>query len=68
MCSRSSKQASGGGVGFLVWMEVWMQKRCSKWHYGFTSKIVDKMAWEGIQFIGKRFEGWRAKMQGEEKA
>ena len=22
-----------------------------------------KMAWEGIQFIGKRVEGWRDKMQ-----
>ena len=27
-----------------------------------------EMAWEGIQFIGKRLEGWRAKMQGEGKA
>ena len=27
-------------------------------------KIVDEMAWEGIKFIGKRLEGWRAKMQG----
>ena len=26
------------------------------------------MAWEGIQFIGKRLEGWRAKMEGKEKA
>ena len=24
----------------------------SKGHYNFTSKIVDEMAWEGIQFIG----------------
>ena len=27
-----------------------------------------KMAWEGIQFIGKRLEGWRAKIEGKEKA
>ena len=26
------------------------------------------MAWEGIQFIGKRLEGLRAKMQGWRKA
>ena len=26
--------------------------------------IVIEMAWEGIQFIGKRLGGWRDKMQG----
>ena len=40
----------------------------SIWHYGFSLNDCVKMAWEGIQFIGKRLEGLRAKMQGWGKA
>ena len=34
------------GCMALVWILA------SKGHYNFTSKIVDDMSWEGIQFIG----------------
>ena len=52
------------GCGCMVFDAIWS----SKGHYGFTSWIVVKMAWEGIQFIGQGLEGWRVKMQGWVKA
>jgi hypothetical protein len=45
-------------IGYEIW--IWMMDYNSKlvafglsiWHYGFALDDCDKMAWEGIQFIG----------------
>ena len=48
MYARFASKGFNGGVGFLVWMMDLVYHGFSKWHYEFTSKIGDKMAWEGI--------------------
>ena len=54
----SPKASMEWEVGFWVWMNV---KRyeflLSKWQYYAALDDCDKMAWEGIQFIGKWLEG-----------
>ena len=50
-----------------MWIVALVCNRLSKWHYEFTSKICDDMAWEGIQFIGKGLEEWMVEMQGKDK-
>ena len=56
-------------VGFWGWMSVkGYGFLLSKWQYYVAVDDCDKMTWEGIQFIGKRLEGSRARMQGWEKA
>ena len=47
---------------------MWVYDFDVKWHYDFTSWIVFFLERGRIQFIGKRLEGLRAKMQGWGKA
>ena len=49
---KNSKYASMEFVRIWMWIVVLVCNRLSKWHYEFTSKIGDQMAWKGIQFIG----------------
>ena len=52
--------------GVEVCKSLWILT--SKWHDNFKVSDFDDFQRGRIQFIGKRLEGWRAKMQGWMKA